>query len=236
MPGSQSGLVTMDEKDDENHISMKLVKMPIFMGSDVEFQISWFQFHAFSTMGKFVGPVKMQPEVHLPVSKSASLVMNAKLWDKQKAVKKHYVITFSNLTTALDSPCLIGMLMRAQTTNWPSGLASMVVNQLFDKFKPHDMVLLIDMNQLKQCIGLQPPQSNPQTMFDHIASLENQFKPTMSDHEMIAIAIEKLPAEYQPVLTAEMRKEGSLLTAAHQKSCLSVLAGSTWFVCSILSH
>ena len=29
------------------------------------------------------------------------------------------------------------------------------------------------------------------------------------------IAIEKLPAEYQPVLTAKMRKEGSLLSASH---------------------
>ena len=31
---------------------------------------------------------------------------------------------------ALDSPSLIGMLLRARTTNWPSGLASMVVEQV----------------------------------------------------------------------------------------------------------
>ena len=48
-----------------------------------------------------------------------------------------------------------------------------------------------------------------------MAVLENQFKKTMGDSEKIAIAIEKLPVEYQPVLTAEMRKEGSLLTAQH---------------------
>ena len=77
---------------------------------------------------------------------------------------------------ALDSPSLIGMLMRAQTTNWPPELAGMVMKQLFDKFKPHDMVSLIDMNQLKQCNGVQTPQSNPQTMFEQIAALENQFK------------------------------------------------------------
>ena len=33
--------------------------------------------------------------------------------------------------------------------------------------------------------------------------------------EKIAIAIKKLPAEYQPVLTAEMRKEGSLFVASY---------------------
>ena len=52
-------------------------------------------------------------------------------------------------------------------------------------------------------------------MFEQIAALENQFKTPMGDSEEIVIAIKKLPAEYQPVLTAEMRKEGSKLTASH---------------------
>ena len=47
---------------------------------------------------------------------------------------------------ALESPSLIGVLMRAQTTDWPSGLVSMVVKQLFDKFEPQDTMSLIDMN------------------------------------------------------------------------------------------
>ena len=84
------------------------------------------------------------------------------------------------LTTALDSPSLIGMLMRAQTTAWPSRLARLVMQQLFEKFEPLDVVSLIDMNCLKQQIGLLNPQSNPQTMLEQIASLENQFKTNMS--------------------------------------------------------
>ena len=67
---------------------------------------------------------------------------------------------------ALESPSLIGMLMRAQTPDWPPRLASMVVKQLFDKFEPQDTMSLIDMNQLKQQIWLQTPDSNPQTMFE----------------------------------------------------------------------
>ena len=95
------------------------------------------------------------------------------------------------------------MLMQAQTVDWPSGLASMVMKQLFDKFKPQDMVSLIDMNQLKQCIGLQTLESNPQSLFEQMAALENQFKKRMDDSEKIAIAIEKLLVKYQPVLTAQ---------------------------------
>ena len=83
----------------------------------------------------------------------------------------------------------------------------MVVKQLLDKFEPQDTMFLIDMNCPKQQIGLQIPETNPQMMFEQIAELENQFKTPMSDREKIVIAIEKLPAEYQLVLNAEMRKE-----------------------------
>ena len=33
------------------------------------------------------------------------------------------VFTYANLTLALESPSLIGLLMRAHTSDWPSGLA-----------------------------------------------------------------------------------------------------------------
>ena len=105
--------------------------------------------------------------------------------------------------------------MRAQTPDWPSGLVSMVVNHLFNKFEPQDTMSLIDMNHLKQQIGLKTLESNPQTMFEQIAALENELKTPMSDSEKIAIAIKKFPAEYQPVLTAKMRKEGGMLMASH---------------------
>ena len=105
------------------------------------------------------------------------------------------------------------------------------MKQLFDKFKPQDMVPLIDKNQLKQHIGLQTLESNPQSLFEQTAALENQFKKRIDDSEKIAITIEKLPVEYQPVLTVEMRKEGALLTAQHiENTAFSTLAVSAWFI------
>ena len=69
------------------------------------------------------------------------------------------------------------------------------------------------MNQLKQNIRLPTPESNPQIMFEQIASLDNQFKMVMTRSEKIAIATEKLPSEYQGVLTSEMSQAGQ---ASHQ--------------------
>ena len=45
-------------------------------------------------------------------------------------------------------------------------------------------------------------------MFEQIASLENQFKTNMSNSEKIAITINRLHTDYQPVLTAEMQNKG----------------------------
>ena len=48
-----------------------------------------------------------------------------------------------------------------------------------------------------------------------MAAPENHFKKTMDESEKVAIAIEKLPVEYQPVPAEEMRKGGTLVTAQH---------------------
>ena len=168
---------------------MKLVKLPTFTGTHVDFQTWWFQFQPFTTVWKFAAERGKASEVDLPVSKTASLSMTAEVGDRQKVAKKQNVITFVNLTTALDSPSLIGMLMQPQTADWPSGLASMVMKQLFDKLKPQDTVSLIDMNRFKQHIGLQTPDSNPESLFEQMAALENQFKKRMDNSEKITFAI-----------------------------------------------
>ena len=73
----------MEDEDDENCISMKLVKLLVFTGSHVEFQTWWFQFHAFATVRRFAGTVRKVPEIDLPSSESASLETNPELHDNQ---------------------------------------------------------------------------------------------------------------------------------------------------------
>ena len=143
---------------------------------------------------------------------------DANVAEKQKIAKKRNAIAFANLAAALDSPSLIGILMRAQTTEWPSGLACNVIKQLFEKYEPKDTVSLIDMNCLKQKVGLTNTQGHPQELFEQMAAIENQFKTEIPEAEKVAMAIEKLPAVYRSVLTAEMRKEGIGITSSHIES------------------
>ena len=204
--------------DDDDKLSTRSVKLPVFSGDHKNFQTCWFQFSAFATVWKFKQAVGQTEDPDLPESEGAALNTDANIAEKQKMAKKRNAIAFANLTAVLDSPSLIGILMRAQTTEWPSGLACNVIKQLFEKYELKDTVSLIDMNRLKQKIGLTNTQGNPQELFEQMAAIKNQFKTEIPEAEKVAMAIEKLPAEYPSVLTAEMRKEGVGITSSHIES------------------
>ena len=70
---------TMDDDDDENRISVKSEKLPVFMGSHVDCQTWWFQFHAFATVWKFAGAIGKVLEVDLQGSESVSLSTTANI-------------------------------------------------------------------------------------------------------------------------------------------------------------
>ena len=182
--------------DDDDKLSTKSVKLPVFSGDHKHFQTWWFRFSAFATMWKFILAMGQTEEPDLPESETAALNTDVNVAEKQNMAKKRNAIAFANLTAALDSPSLIGILMRAQTTEWPSGLACNVIKQLFEKYEPKDTVSLIDMNHLKQKIGLTNMQGNPQELFEQMAAIENQFKTVIPEAEKVAMAIEKLPVEY----------------------------------------
>ena len=78
-------------------------------------------------MWKFKQAVGQTEDPDLPASEGAALNTDANIAEKQNMAKKRNAIAFAILTTALDSPSLIGILMRAQTTEWPSGLACNVI-------------------------------------------------------------------------------------------------------------
>ena len=90
---------------------MQSVKQPVFTGTHVEFQTWWFHFQAFATVWKLAAVIGKVPKADLPAQENASLSTTAEVADRQRAAKKCNAIAFANLTMALDSPSLIGMLM-----------------------------------------------------------------------------------------------------------------------------
>ena len=93
----------MEDKDNENKISLKLVKLPVFEGSHMVFHTLWFHFHAFATIWKLSEPIGKTPEADSPATVAAALSSDDAEKKCQLVAKKHNAIVFANLMTALDS-------------------------------------------------------------------------------------------------------------------------------------
>ena len=66
----------MDDKDDVNKLSMKSVKLPILIGSHMDFHTRWFHFQAFPMVWKFAKAIERTAKTDLPSTASTALPMN----------------------------------------------------------------------------------------------------------------------------------------------------------------
>ena len=89
------------------------------MGNHMYFHTWWFCFQVLATVWKFVEAIERTAEADLPATASTTLSKNEATQHNETLTKKCYAIAFANLTMVLDSPRLIGILMRAQMMAWP---------------------------------------------------------------------------------------------------------------------
>ena len=65
-----------------------------------------------------------------------------------RAAVKRNAVAFTNLSLALNSEQLVILLVVGQTTDWPSGLVWKVIEALYRRFKPNDIVSKIKLCQM----------------------------------------------------------------------------------------
>ena len=77
----------MDHEENVNKLSMKSVKLPIFMGSHTVFQTWWFHFQAFAMVWKFMDSIERTPKMDLPGTATTALSTNKATQRKQMLAK-----------------------------------------------------------------------------------------------------------------------------------------------------
>ena len=77
----------MDEDYDGNKLSVKSVKLPIFIGNHMV-HIWWFHFQVFATVWKFAEAIDRTSEPDLPATASRTLSMNEVMQQKQTLAMK----------------------------------------------------------------------------------------------------------------------------------------------------
>jgi hypothetical protein len=117
----------------------KAVRMPTFDGTtEGEFQTFWVRYRAYAEVHDFVQA--LVTDADMPSSSTATITVDdaGKL---QKAAVKRNKIAMVNFTMAFTSEGTISFLYnKAETADWPNGLASLVKDALKAKYMPQDTV------------------------------------------------------------------------------------------------
>ena len=83
------------------------------------------------------------------------------------------VISIANITMSFTSESLIGMFYQERTTKWPSGLAHMVVDSLFNKYVPKYLVSKIDLRRALNAV-IMKKEEDPENIFKAISGIDNK--------------------------------------------------------------
>ena len=118
----------------------KSVRLPTFNGDDKNFQLWWMCFCVYARVYKFLQATKRMPDPDLPASKGAAIDATTEDGKKQIAAKKANKVCMANLTMAFTSEKLLGLIYKSVTADWLEGLAHQVINTLFKKYMPQDLI------------------------------------------------------------------------------------------------
>jgi len=192
----------------------KTVRVPTFNGEKGLFQTWWIRFRAYAKVAGFIKALETTPENDLPGNQieADALTGNDDDTKKKLAAVKRNDAAMANLTLAFTSDELIALILTSQTSDWPEGLASEVVKELIKKYKPDDIMSLVDekvaLNKIRMSSNEEPKQ-----LFERIKAVEVQYNTKtkkISEPDKIAVVLSQAPSMYKSVITAEQRLKRGL--------------------------
>lgn len=204
------------------------VNIPKFNGATKDFQMWWTRFMSYATVYRFVSCLKDAKENDMPATNADFEAMPVTSSDEIKAQKaadnavKRNNLAMATFTMAFTTEALMNVVYKAQSDDWPQGLAHLVVKALLDKYRPRDLITRVELRQQMNAISMKK-DDDPTTLFEQIAAVENQYtalarqlgsgtkKITLDEEDIMGAIIDKAPKEYQSVLTSTVIDKGSSL-------------------------
>jgi len=171
----------------------KTVRVPTFNGSEDTYQAWWIRFRAYAKIAGFIKAIGNTPEPDLPTNQEEVdlLVGNDNATKVKLAAIHRNDMAIASLTLAFTSDELINMIMLSQNDDWPEGLASKVVKQLEERYKPEDIMSLVDekisLNKIRM-----GQNEDPKKLFEKIKAVETRFNTKtkkISEAKKIAVVL-----------------------------------------------
>ncbi len=203
--------------------SEKGVKLLNFDGDSKKFQLWLTRFCAYATVYKFRQALAEGGDRDLPENESKELDETTPV-GKMLAAKKRNEVAMANFTMAFTTEGVMVLLVyKASTTDWPSGLATVVVQGLLNKYRSLDIVSSVELRQRMNKVPMKKG-ADPSTLFEQLSAIENQFSvrgTPMDESHMIAAILDAATDEYQAVILTERRIKGDKMTVMDLEVAMS---------------
>ena len=208
-----------------NSLNVKTMQVPLIGGTPKHFSLFWTKFKSFAGMKGFQKALKESVEADLTTSKEVEVEEGS---NADKAHNRN-LDAMTYLMMAFTTESNMTMIMRAQTDDWPSGLAWKVVKELLEKYKPNDNMARVEARMMLNNVSMKN-DNDLSVLFEQISQIQNHFGSvarTIEDGDLIVTALAATPSEYHSVLTTEQRIRGADLTLNHLEDAMRQLSRQT---------
>jgi hypothetical protein len=207
--------------DDTESSRTTSVCLPLFDGQHKNYQIWWTRCMAYASVHQFTQALKTGGEAAMPASDEVTVDVTTH--PQVAKAKKRNAIAMANLTMAFTREMTMGLVYKAQTEEWPEGLAYLVVAALKAKYMPDDVITKVELRQMLAKVKMKK-DDEPSIIFEQLSAIENRFnKPgqQIPDDDLIAAVLTAAPKDYVSILTAEQRSKGTALRLTDLESAMT---------------
>ena len=200
------------------------IRVPVFDGQDKNFHSWWIKFQAYSRVKGFNAVLKdagitiVEGDIKTLEAKPkhGSGDTGARTAEEEKQLKlgKKNLVAMAHLTMAFGSEALLNKIASACTTDWPGGMAHVLITQIKNKCAPQDRMAVAERTTKLNSTKLNKGE-DPARLFEAIKAIDNQYKDLshkLTEDDKIAIVLGKGKTEYSVILANTAREKGTSLT------------------------
>ena len=182
----------------------KTIKCPVFDGRPEQFRSWYVKFEAYAGGQGIEEAINKTIDPRMPDRFDSAADDDEDVAAEERAAKKENKVAYAHLSNCLTSARDMVFIKRARTEEWPKGLASEVIRQMFARYKPEDRTSMAEGMHKMMNLKLSP-KANPADLFTTLANLQDQYDTDVdkfSESTMIASVLRAIPDKYKVVVTS----------------------------------
>jgi len=201
------------------------IKLPLFDGKDENFPNWWARFKEFGCVHGFSDVLTETKPKELELSENDVKHTDEKNHPEAVTMFKKNAVAVAQLTmcfTNENAECM-AFVYKSMTQEWPNGCVWIIIQRLFKKYRPSDLMVEVELNAKLQNLKLKDNES-PTVLFTQIAGIENWYLHDLGEARVLPALTNALPKEYRHIVA----DYGLLAASARDMDVLETRLVSLW--------